>query len=331
VRVLQTSRRAFAHPTAPYPLLLVALILTACFSLAFPASAADKLRVGKAVAEAFSFVPLDVGIRQGIFQKHNVEIEATAFAGDARMQQAMASDSINIALGSGPAMAFIAKGAPVKAVAAMAGPPLLLAIIVRPNGPKTVADLKGKTIAVSTAGSLTYWLVSETSRRQGWGPLGIKIAPMGAVQGQIAALKRGDIDGMITDIGNAFELERRGDARVLVRFNDIKDFHIHVIFATDKLIASNPTALRNFLAGWFETIAYMRSHKAETVKIAMEVMDKDEQISNRVYDELMPMFSDNGKFDPKALQTLAKSYVELKLLPSEPDMSKLYTEAFLPK
>ncbi|HEY7301370.1 MAG TPA: ABC transporter substrate-binding protein [Xanthobacteraceae bacterium] len=318
------ARRAFAHPTT------LAILTAACLSFAAPACATDKLRVGKAVAEAFSFVPLDVGIKAGIFQKNNVDLEIIAFAGDARMQQAMASDSLDVALGSGPAMAFIAKGSPVKAVAAMAGPPLLLAIIVRPNGPKTVADLKGKTVAVSTAGSLTYWLVSETSRRQGWGPDGIHIAPMGAVQGQIAALKRGDIDGMITDIGNAFDLEQRGEARILVRFNDIKDFHIHVIFATDKLIAGKPAALRNFLKGWFETIAYMRSHKAESVKIAMQVMDKDEPISSRVYDELMPMFSDTGKFDPKALQTLAKSYVELKLLPVKPDMSKLYTEAFLP-
>jgi NitT/TauT family transport system substrate-binding protein len=300
-------------------------------ALTLPAHAADKLRVGKAVAEAFSFVPPDVGMRNGIFQKNNVEVETTAFTGDARMQQAMAADSIDIALGSGPAMAFIAKGAPIKGVAAMAGPPLLLAIVVRPDGPKTVADLKGKTVSVSTAGSLTYWLVSETARRHGWGPNGINIAPMGAMPGQIAALKRGDIDGLITDIGNAFELEKRGDGRILVRFTDIKDFHIHVIFATDKLIATKPEPLRNFLKGWFETIAFMRTHKAETVKVAMEVMEKDQEISGRVYDELMPMLSDAGKFDPKALETLAKSYVELKLLPSEPDMSKLYTEAFLPK
>src|SRR5215510_14875266 len=145
---------------------------------AAPAAAAEKLRVGKAVPEAFSFVPPDVGMRNGIFQKNNTELELTAFAGDARMQQAAAADSIDILLGSGPAMAFIAKGAPIKGVAAMAGPPLLLAIVVRPNGPKTVAELKGKTVSVSTAGSLTYWLVSETARRQGWGPNGINIAPM---------------------------------------------------------------------------------------------------------------------------------------------------------
>jgi ABC-type nitrate/sulfonate/bicarbonate transport system substrate-binding protein len=299
--------------------------------IALPASAADKVRVGKAVAEAFSFVPPDVGVAAGIFQKHNIEPELIAFAGDARMQQAAAADSIDVLLGSGPAMAFIVKGAPIKGVAAMAGPPLLLAIVVRPDGPKTAADLKGKTVSVSTAGSLTYWLVSETSRRQGWGPDGIKIAPMGAMPGQLAALKRGDIDGAIMDIGNAFDLEKRGEGRILVRFTDIKDFHIHVIFATDKAIASKPDVIRNFLKGWFDTIAFMRKNKAETVKVAMRVMDKDQEISGRVYDELMPMFSDTGKFDPKALETLSKSYVELKLLPSEPDMSKLYTEAFLPK
>jgi NitT/TauT family transport system substrate-binding protein len=295
------------------------------------ALAAEKLRVGKAVAEAFSFVPPDVGMRAGIFQKNNIDLELIAFAGDARMQQAAAADSIDILLGSGPAMAFIAKGSPIKGIAAMAGPPLLLAIVVRPDGPKTPADLKGKTVSVSTAGSLTYWLVSETSRRHGWGPNGINIAPMGAMPGQIAALKRGDIQGAIMDIGNAFDLEKKGEGRILVRFTDITDFHIHVIFATDKAIATKPDTLRNFLKGWFETIDFMRKNKAETVKIAMQVMDKDQDISARVYDELMPMFSDTGRFDRKALDTLSKSYVELKLLPSEPDMSKLYSEAFLPK
>jgi len=144
-------------------------------------------------------------------------------------------------------------------------------------------------------------------------------------------LERGDIDGAIMDIGNAFELEKRGEGRILVRFTDIKDFHIHVIFATDALIARRPQAVRAFLKGWFETIAFMRKNKPETVAIAGEVTHKDAKINARVYDELMPMFSDDGKFNASALATLAKSYVELQLLPQEPTMTALYTEAFLPK
>jgi len=286
--------------------LIAALLLLASALLLVPrASAAETLRVGKAVPEAFSFVPLDIGMRKGFFANNGLDIESIAFTGDARMQQAMASGSLDVALGSGPA--------------------------VRPDGPKTAAELRAKKISVSTAGSLTYWLVSETSRRQGWGPKGIEIAPMGALPGQIAAMKRGDIDGAIMDIGNAFELEKRGEGRILVRFTDIKDFHIHVIFATDTLIAGRPQAVRAFLKGWFETVAFMRKNKPETVAIASEVTHKEAEINSRVYDELMPMFSDDGKFNASALATLAKSYVELQLLPQEPDMKALYTEAFLPK
>jgi ABC-type nitrate/sulfonate/bicarbonate transport system substrate-binding protein len=104
---------------------------------AAPAQSAELLRVGKAVPEAFSFTPLDIGIRKGFFKANGLDVEGSAFAGDAKLQQAMASDSIDIALGSGPALAFIVKGSPIKGVAAMAGPPLLLAIVVRPDGAKS--------------------------------------------------------------------------------------------------------------------------------------------------------------------------------------------------
>src|SRR5690349_21068755 len=307
--------------------------LLASLLLATSAPAAEKLKVGKAVPEAFSFVPLDIGMKKGLFQKYGIEAETVAFAGDAKMQQAMASDSIDLALGSGPAMAFIKKGSPIKAIAAMAGPPLLLTLVVRKDDAmiKSPADLKGKRVSVSTVGSLTYWLVSETSRQQGWGPDGIQIAPMGATQPQIAALKRKEIDGMVTDISTALALEQAGDMRILMRFGEIvKDFHIHVIFATNKDIGGKPDALRNFLKGWFETIAFMRAYKAETVAIAKDVINKDADITARTYDALMPMFSDDGKFNQKALAVLAKSYVELKVLDHAPDPKQLYTEAFLP-
>ncbi len=303
----------------------------ACAVAAAPARADETLRVGKAVPELFAFVPLDVGMRTGIFKQIGIDIDEIAFAGDAKLQQAMAADSLDIALGSGPAMAFIAKGAPTKAIAAMAGPPLDLMIVVRPDGPKTVAALKGRKVSVSTVGGLTYWLVSETSRQQGWGPDGIVIAPMGSMAPQITALERGDIDGVVTDISTAFELEKLGRARVLTRFGRIvKDFHVHVIYATDKAIADRPDAVRGFLKGWFAAIAFMRRHKPETVAIATQVIGKDDDINGKTYDELMPMFSDDGRFDPKALDTLAQSWVQLKVLPEAPAVTTLYTEAFLP-
>ncbi len=44
----------------------------------------------------------------------------------------------------------------------------------------------------------------------------------------------------------------------------------------------------------------------------------------------MPMMSRDLRFQPKALEVLASSFVELNILPAEPDMKTLYTEEFLP-
>ena len=59
-------------------------------------------------------------------------------------------------------------------------------------------------------------------------------------------------------------------------------------------------------------------------------MKKSDDISAKTYDVLMPIFSTDGKFNPTALTTLRKSYVDMKLLPSPPDMSKLIDPRFLP-
>jgi NitT/TauT family transport system substrate-binding protein len=311
---------------------LGAIALVALLSATPRAGAAELLRVGKAGREAFSFVPVDIGVRTGAFQRQNLDIEISGFGGDARLQQAMAADGIDIALASGPGMAFVAKGSPAKAIAAMAGPPLLFALVVRNDGEiRTVDDLKGRNVGVSTVGSVTSWLVNQLSRQRGFGLDGIALVAIGENAARIAALKAKAIDGVVVDIASALNFVQRGEGKILARFGDVvKDFHLHVIFATDKVIAERPAALRGFLQAWFETIAFMRKDKATTVDIAKDVMGTDADIAGAIYDELMPMFSATGRFEPKALAVLSRSFVELKTLPAEPDMSKLYTEAFLP-
>src|SRR5689334_7068732 len=80
------------------------------------ACANDLVRVGKAQGSAWTFLPLDIGVEQGLFAKEGLEIESTDLAGDAKVQQALAAGSIDFGLGSGPGMAFSAKGSPAIAV-----------------------------------------------------------------------------------------------------------------------------------------------------------------------------------------------------------------------
>jgi NitT/TauT family transport system substrate-binding protein len=295
--------------------------------------AAEFIHIGNAGRESFSFTPANIGQETGIFAKHGLDLDIAGFGGDAKLQQAMAAGAIDVGLGSGPGLAFIVKGAPVKGIAAIAGPPLIFAMVVRADGAvKTVDDLKGRKVAISTVGSATNWLMNEVSRQHGWGFDGFEQVPIGENSARIAALKSGAVDACVVDVGSALNFVGRGDGRILMRFGDVaKHFIMHVIFATDSAIAQKPAALSAFVQGWFETIAFMRANKTKSVAIAMTVMGTDEKTTGGIYDELMPMFLSDGHFDPQALKVLSRSFVEMKTLPAEPDMSKLYTEAFLPK
>src|SRR5712671_4065346 len=192
------------------------LLLVAAIALSAHAASAETLRVGKAGREAFSFVPLDVGVRSGIFTRHGLDVEISNFGGDARLQQAMAADGVDISLGSGPGLAFIVKGSPVKGIAAMAGPPLLFALVVRNDDTvKTPDDLRARKVGISTVGSVTSWIVSEVARQKGWGYDGVAQVPIGDDANRIAALKTKSIDAAIVNLAQALNVVQRGEGKVL--------------------------------------------------------------------------------------------------------------------
>src|SRR5262249_14657134 len=133
------------------------------------ASAHDTVRVGKSVPIAWTFTPLDIGLETGIFAKHGLQPEITSFGGDAKLQQALAASSVDFGLGSGPGMGFAAKGVPAKAVAAFAGSPYNISIVIKADAPfNDIKEMKGKKFAVTTVGSLTEWLLHRTALAQGW-------------------------------------------------------------------------------------------------------------------------------------------------------------------
>ena len=89
-------------------------------------------------------------------------------------------------------------------------------------------------------------------------------------------------------------------------------------------------AVRSFLAAWLETIDYMRKHKAETVAIESAVSGYSSGVMSKEYDLTIGMFSNDCKFDAQSLANLERSFTDLKLTETAPDMSKLYTEAYVP-
>lgn len=292
----------------------------------------DEIHVGRAVVNAFAFAALEVGVDAHIWDKVGLKLDITSFKGDAQLQQGMASGSIDFGLGGGPAMGYRAKGVPAIAVATMYGPPSDMGIVIAMNSPvKSVADFKGKKIGVTTSGSLTDWLVHELSRRQGWGSDGIESVAMGSTEARVAALQSGEIAGTVQDIGIGYELETQNKGKVFNNFgNFVQKFETHVIFATDDMINKHPDITQRFLKGWFMTVAYMRTHKAQTVTSIAKVLGEPEPIVGRLYDNDMAAMSSDGAWDPASVAAVAKSLKELGIMDTEPDPKTIYNARFVP-
>jgi NitT/TauT family transport system substrate-binding protein len=250
------------------------------------------------------------------------------------MVQAVVAGSIEMSLASGATLAFRSKGAPLKGVAAISGPPSILVLIVRPDGAITRMDqLRNRIVAVTNLGSLTDWAVSQIALHQKWPLSDIKRVSVGDTPARVAVLKTGAADAAVVDIAAALDLEERGEAKILVRFGElISRFQNQIIYASDKTIAGKPDAIRSFLRAWFETLDYAKQRKAETVAFAQRALAVRPSVADKVYGELMlsKFFSLDGKFDSEVLKLMSKSFVELKLTDREIDLSQYVTEEFLP-
>ncbi len=319
----------------PFIRRIVVVCLVVSFALVGVASsvfAADKLRAGKATSETWGYLPLDVGVEEGIFAKYGLDVEVIVLSGGARFQQALVSDSIDVGVSGSIAMAQTVKGSPVIAIAATVGAPRGFAVVVVADSPiKTVADLKGKTISFATNGSLPDWLVRQLSVGEGWGKGGVKGVALGSVEASITAALAHQIDALMTATEVGLQLEAEKRARVVTEMGKYAPTMItQVAYAGQDFAAKQPALIKRFLQGWFATIAFMQQNKDKTVAISAKVFNRSPEVMAKAYDFEITTMSKDGQFDPAGLEVLKNSFVELDILPTKPTDDQILTRQFVP-
>ncbi|HEY3917833.1 MAG TPA: ABC transporter substrate-binding protein [Stellaceae bacterium] len=312
--------------------ILAGIVVAGAAALAAQAYADDLIRVGNPAGDDFHFSFANVGSDAGIFKANGITLQITSLAGGAKLHQAMVAGSLDIALGAGTDFGLLVKGAPEKGVGVLATVPSNIVIQAsKLSGITTVAGLKGKKVAVSSVGALTYWMAQKLSQHEGWGLDGMQLVATGGGQANVAGFVSGSLDAAVTSLEAALRVEQAGQGNILLSFGDIvHPFIAHVIYATDDMIAQHPDTLRRFLKGWYETVAWAKTHKAETIKSSQAVTLLTDDLASKVYDIEMPTFSTDGRFDPQAVAAVDQALLDLGTVKEKPADNAVFTEAFLP-
>jgi NitT/TauT family transport system substrate-binding protein len=312
----------------------VALSALVCLLIPNPSTSQELavIRVGRPDATSLTTLPVLIGESTGIWKSVGLDVQQFALRGDAQVQQALAAGSVDAAMASGPGIGFLTKGVPAMVIAQLVNAPAYYALIVPANTSiKSMADVRNKKVAVSTVGSLTAWLTQQIAVKEGWPQSAITLVPLGDSKGEAAGAESGAVDAFVTGADTGYDMDVHGKGHVVMTFETIvQHFPTNLLYARTDFINQHPDTVRRFLVGWFRCIAYMRTHKAETVRFTAQAEGLAEEAIAKAYDKIMPVMSSNGIIDEAGFDRLAQSLGELGITQGKANLKQYLYSKFLP-
>lgn len=216
------------------------------------------------------YAPLLLAQEKGFFAEHGVDVEFVVIQGLAERKQALAANKIQgMATALDVQVTLAAAGVPLKVVLAMDHSSGGDGILAKSNI-KTVADLKGKTVAFMQ-GSTSHFFLLAALEKAGLSEDDIKPIDMTAGDAG-AAFVAGKVDAAVTWEPWLSKAEKEGAGRVLVSSKDFPGLIVDSLSFNADFVKKNPAAVKGIVAAWYEAIEYWKKHPAEANAIMAKAM-----------------------------------------------------------
>ncbi|MET0267093.1 MAG: ABC transporter substrate-binding protein [Duganella sp.] len=261
----------------------------------------------------------------GVLDKLPYKIEWASFQGAAPLFEAVVSGDVDTAVAADtPALAAAAGGARIKVIAASVSSPKGVAILVPPGSPiKTVADLKGRSVIVSSArGSVAHFLLFGALREAGLAPEQVVTGFMLPSDAAVA-FSSGKIEAWATFGTYQAQAELQG-ARILRDGVGINS-GIGVIAASDAALAhpGKRAALADVLQRLALSNTWANAHPQEYGAVFQQLTGLPPDVVNLVVSRDRPQLRAVDQEIVRQLQQVADTFYEAKLFPKRVDASAL--------
>ena len=230
----------------------------------------DELRYAYAVSSPSLITePLYAAEKNGDLARQGLKLNVIWLQGDSLALKAVLADEVDVAwLGTTAAIQAIAKGAKVRIIY---GPvPKSSNVILAQKEIATPRDLKGKSIAVSTVGAISYHIPRIIMARAGVDPGSANYVALGSTATRFQALIAKKVDAGMVDLIQAAEAEQRYPYLHTVASvaDKIPDLHFISVIASEKTIATKGEALQRLLRSEMAGMKYVVEHPVEAGKLS---------------------------------------------------------------
>lgn len=261
--------------------------------------AADKIRISISNLSG-QFMTMSLAQKRGFLNEEGLDAEIIRITGGAS-SAAMSSGEVDY--GTGMSVGGAITGAlPVKVVACFVPAPVF-ALVARPEI-KSVPELKGKTVGISTFGGLSIFGARVIVKHFGLDPdKDIKFVAVGAVEGRFIRLTQGLLDATMLAPPLDSEARKKG-FNILARAEDILIFPETGLVAGVKKIQSKPDEIKRVIRAGIRANRYIRANRDGTLQFIMDWLKVNKEIAATTYDGVVKAYNEDPSICEKGLRVM---------------------------
>jgi NitT/TauT family transport system substrate-binding protein len=207
---------------------------------------------------------------------------------------------------------------------------------------KTIKDLAGKKVGVSAPGSSTDFFLKYLLKKNGLDPAGVSVIGVGLTAAAVAAMEQGQIDAAVMLDPSVTVLQgTHPDLRILSDTRTQKDtlevfggeYPGGALYSTTAWVAAHEKDVQALTNAILKTLAWIHTHSPEEImtKMPPEMVGKNKELYLAALKNTIPMYSENGKMDPKGAEAVLTMFSESspEVAKANVDVAKTWTNKYV--
>jgi len=267
------------------------------------AQAADTVRIGLPTKTYWPTTIAETAVRQKLFEKEGITAELTIYRGGAETFEAMAAGAADVILDATSLVsAGRTKGVNSKVVANAAMGYYGWQLMTLAKSTLGVSDLKGKKVAITSAGSGSDLLALWTQQDKKIEFIRVPVGGGGLVPNLLA----GNVEAAVVYSPLSFQISKSGEARTILDYSkEVPPNLAAGWIALDKYVQSKPELVQKTLNALYGALAFMRANKDASVKLISELYEIPVDIAALEYENTIMKLETDGSMDgPKIPEQL---------------------------